>query len=254
MSATQKERAKVEPTPSWPIIAGSYVVGDPKGCIAICTLASEDICQALAKLPQVAIVGPCKTENVGIERIVLNVVSNINIRFLMICGAEVVGHAPGGTLKALHQNGIDPSTKRIRGAPGAIPYIEHLTLEAVERFRRQVRCIDMVGVEDVNQIRAKVEELATQDPGAYSEPPLIIEFEKRIVEEIAMPVPPLTPSILPSMTVLSALVEEIKIELQLIEKSWLKTAVSTTRARGIVTGIILALLLSILAYSLLLGG
>jgi tetrahydromethanopterin S-methyltransferase subunit A len=247
MSVAQKGRVKVEPAPSWPMIAGSYVVGDPKGCIAICTLASEDICQALAKLPQVAIVGPCKTENVGVERIVLNVVSNPNIRFLLICGAEVVGHVPGGTLKALYQNGIDPSTKRIRGAPGAIPYIEHLTLEAVERFRRQVRCVDMIGVEDVDQIRAKVEELAAQDPGAYPEPPLVTELERRRVEEAAMPVPPLTPSILPSMTVLSALIDDIRFELQLIKKSQLKTTTSVTKAWGVMTGVVLALFLGLLA-------
>jgi tetrahydromethanopterin S-methyltransferase subunit A len=178
---------------------------------------------------------------------VLNVISNPNIRFLIICGAEVVGHVPGGTLKALHQNGIDPSTKRIRGAPGAIPYVEHLTLEAVERFRRQVQCVDMIGVEDVNQVKIKVEELAAQDPGAYPEPPFILELEKRRIEEITMPIPPLTPSIPPSMTALSALIEDINLKLQLVERSQLTMAVSIMRAWGIVTGAILALaLLSLL--------
>jgi tetrahydromethanopterin S-methyltransferase subunit A len=247
MSGDQKKRPKVEPAPSWPMVTGGYVVGDPKGCVAICTLASEDTCLALAKLPQVSIVGPCKTENVGIERMVLNIISNPNIRFLIICGAEVVGHVPGGTLKALHQNGIDPSTKRIRGAPGAIPYVEHLTLEAVERFRRQVQCVDMIGVEDVNRVKIKVEELAAQDPGAYPEPPFILELEKRRIEEITMPIPPLTPSIPPSMTALSALIEDINLKLQLVERSQLTMAVSIMRAWGIATGAILALaLLSLL--------
>jgi len=244
MSRDQKKRPKVEPAPSWPMFAGSYAVGDPKGCIAICTLASEDICPVLAKLPQVAIVGPCKTENVGIEKIVLNVISNPNIRFLLICGAEVVGHVPGGTLKALHQNGMDPSTKRIRGAPGAIPYVEHLTLEAVERFQKQVRCVDMIGVEDVEKIKAKVEELVAQDPGAYPEPPFIIELEKKEVKEVAVPLPPLAPSIPPSMTTLSALVDDIRYRVQLIGRERrLTTAVGATRAWGIVAGMALALAL-----------
>jgi len=249
MSVGRGERAKVEPAPSWPRVAGGYAVGDPKGCIAICTLASEDMCPVLAKLPQVAIVGPCKTENVGVERIVLNVISNPNIRFLVICGAEVVGHVPGGTLKALYQNGVDPSTKRIRGAPGAIPYVEHLTLEAVERFRRQVQCVDMIGVEDVDQIRVKVEELVAQDPGAYPEPPFVVETERRRGEELATPIPPLTPLISPSTTALSTLIEDINFKLQLIKKSHLMTAESIARALGVVAGIMLALaLLGFLAF------
>ena len=247
--ASREERTKVEPAPSWPIVVGGYVVGNPKGCIAICTLASEDICPALAKLSQVAIVGPCKTENVGIERLVLNVISNPNIRFLVICGTEVVGHVPGGTLKALHQNGIDPSTKKIRGAPGAIPYIEHLTPEAVERFRRQVQCIEIIGVEDLDQIRAKVEELAAQDPGAYPEPPFVVELKKRKAEEIATPIPPLTSSISPSMAALSALIEDISFKLRLIEKSQLTTSASIMRTWGMVVGMALALaLLGLLAF------
>jgi len=248
MLSGRERRTKVEPAPSWPVVTGSHVIGDPKGCIAICTLASEDICPALAKLPQVAVVGPCKTENVGVEKIVLNVISNPNIRFLVICGAEVVGHLPGGTLKALCQNGIDPKTKRIRGAPGAIPYVEHLTFEAVERFRRQVQCIDMIGVEDVDQIRAKVEELAAQDPGAYPEPPFIVELEKRRVEEPTTPVPPLTPSIPPSTATLSAVIEDISLRSQLIRRSQLATIASITKAWGIVAGMALALaLLGLLA-------
>ncbi|RLF17884.1 MAG: hypothetical protein DRJ68_07230, partial [Thermoprotei archaeon] len=44
---------KVEPAPGWPIATGDYVVGDPKGCVAICTLASEGIYSDLAKIPGV---------------------------------------------------------------------------------------------------------------------------------------------------------------------------------------------------------
>jgi len=191
----------------------------------------------------VAIAGPCKTENVGIEKLVLNVISNPNIRFLVVCGAEVVGHVPGGTLKALYQNGIDPSTKRIRGAPGAIPYVEHLTPEAVERFRRQVQYVDMIGVEDIEKIKAKVEELVAQDPGAYSEPPFIIELEKKEVKGVAVSLPPLTPSIPPPMTRLSRLVEDIRHRVRLMERERRLTAMGVTKALGIIAGMTLALAL-----------
>jgi len=240
----EKGKTKVEPAPGWPIVAGDYVVGDYKGCVAICTLASEGIYPLLAKLPGVAISGPCKTENIGIEKIVVNVISNPNIRFLVVCGIEVTGHVTGGSLKALYENGIDPSTKKIKNAPGAIPYVEHLTPEAVERFQKQVEFVDMIGVEDVEKIGAKVKELVAQDPGAHPEPPFIIELEKKEVKEISLPIPPLAPSIPPSMTTLSALLDDIRYRVQLIGRERrLAIAVGTTRAWGIVAGMALALAL-----------
>jgi tetrahydromethanopterin S-methyltransferase subunit A len=244
-----KGKTKVEPAPGWPIATGDYVIGDPKGCVAICTLASESIYPVLAKLPGVAIAGPCKTENIGIEKIVVNVISNPNIRFLIVCGIEVTGHVTGGSFKTLYQNGIDPSTKKIKDAPGAIPYVEHLTPEAVERFQKQVQFVDMIGVEDIEKIKAKVEELVAQDPGAYPEPPFIIELEKREVKEVAALIPPLAPSIAPSITTLSALIDDIRYRVQLIGRERrLTTAVGVTRAWGIAAGLALALaLLGVLA-------
>ncbi|MEM2058412.1 MAG: hypothetical protein QXO76_09205, partial [Thermoproteota archaeon] len=71
---TASEKMKVEPAHGWPIATGDYVLGDPKGCVAICTLASEGIYSALAKIQGVAIAGPCKTENIGLEKIVVNII------------------------------------------------------------------------------------------------------------------------------------------------------------------------------------
>ncbi|RLF11902.1 MAG: tetrahydromethanopterin S-methyltransferase subunit A [Thermoprotei archaeon] len=247
---------KVEPAPGWPIATGDYVVGDPKGCVAICTLASEGIYSDLAKIPGVAIAGPCKTENIGLEKIVVNIISNPNIRFLIICGIEVTGHVTGASFRSLHQNGIDPDSKRINSAPGAIPFVEHLTPEAVERFQKQVQFIDMIGVEDISKIRAKVEELVAQDPGAYPEPPFILELEKKAVEEVEALRVPLAPSILPSISTLSSVIEDIKYRVQLIGRDRrLSTAVASTRVWGIVAGAALAsLFLGILAFMILLGG
>ncbi|MEM2213494.1 MAG: tetrahydromethanopterin S-methyltransferase subunit A [Candidatus Nezhaarchaeales archaeon] len=242
MTTTEKDKVKVEPAPGWPIATGDYVVGDPKGCIAICTLASEGIYAPLAKLPGVAIAGPCKTENIGLEKIVVNIISNPNIRFLIVCGIEVTGHVTGGSFKALYENGVDPSTKKIKNAPGAIPYVEHLTVEAVERFQKQVQFIDMIGIEDVESIKLKVEELVAQDLGAYPEPPLILELEKKEIRELAVPLPPLAPTILPSISTLATLIDDIKYRVQLIGRERrLTTAVGTMRAWGIIAGMALAL-------------
>ena len=70
---------------NWPVVSGDYIVGDPESPVAVTTLAShnEDIPAAAGA----AIAGPCKTENLGIEKVVANIISNPNIRFLILCGA-----------------------------------------------------------------------------------------------------------------------------------------------------------------------
>ena len=80
-----------------------------------------------------------------------NVISNCNIRFLILCGVESKGHLPGNTILALHRNGIDEQG-RIIGSKGAIPFIQNLPPEAIQRFQEQVELIDCIGLEDIEQI------------------------------------------------------------------------------------------------------
>ena len=69
----------------WPPVRGDYLVGDPNAGVAVATLASP------LTIVGAAICGQCKTENLGVEKIVANVISNCNIRFLIICGRGVEG-------------------------------------------------------------------------------------------------------------------------------------------------------------------
>lgn len=78
-------------------------------------------------------------------------------------------------MKALHSNGVDLETGRIIGATGAIPYIENMPEEAIERFRRQVELVDMVDVEDPDSIAARIQECVVHDSGAMEEEPLILK-------------------------------------------------------------------------------
>ena len=141
---------------NWPVVSGDYIVGDPESPVAVTTLAShnEDIPAAAGA----AIAGPCKTENLGIEKVVANIISNPNIRFLILCGAEVQGHITGQSIQALHENGCDPEKKKITGATGAIPFVENIPMEGVERFQQQVELVDMIDNEDGGAITAKVKE------------------------------------------------------------------------------------------------
>lgn len=159
---------------SWPPIPGDYTVDNPDLPVAICTLGKK-----IAIPPPYAIAGTCKTENIGIERMIANVVSNPNIRFFIMVGPEVPGHRTGSTLRCLCENGLDETTHKILGAPGAIPYIENVPLEAVERFRNQVELIDMMGNSNVNDIATKIQNLLSQSHGSYQAEPLWIDFEVR---------------------------------------------------------------------------
>lgn len=133
----------------WPPVRGDYRVGSPNAGVAVVTLASPLFPKGAA------IVGQCKTENLGVEKIVANVISNCNIRFLLLCGVESKGHLPGDSILALHKNGIDEQG-RIIGSKGAIPFIQNLPPEAIARFQQQVETIDCIGLEDVAQIEEQI--------------------------------------------------------------------------------------------------
>jgi tetrahydromethanopterin S-methyltransferase subunit A len=139
------------------------MVGDPEGRVAVVTLAS------VMRIENGVIIGTCKTENLGVEKIVANIISNSNIRFLLICGAESKGHLPGNTLIALHENGLDEKG-RIIDSKGAIPFIQNLTAEAVKRFQDQIQLIDRIGLEDEEQIGLLVEEYSSKEEPYPEEP------------------------------------------------------------------------------------
>lgn len=153
----------------WP---GKYQRGKDDTHVAVVTL-DEPFSFHKEK---VAIWGPMKTENLGIEKVVANVISNPHIRYLVVCGEEIRGHKSGGTLIALHKNGIEENGK-IEDAPGAVPYIENISEEAVERFREQVTVIDMLGETDIEKIKERIDEL--EDPGSFGEPYIAVSIKKK---------------------------------------------------------------------------
>ncbi len=165
---------KREAVAGWPTIKGEYDVGNVENCVAVITLGSH-----LPGGPQLdagaAITGPCKTENLGIEKVVAHIISNPNLRFLLITGSEVKGHITGQAMSSMHANGVEDN--RIVGATGAIPYIENINEEAMERFQQQVECVDLIGTEDMGEITGKIKECAAKDPGAFDADPIIMEVK-----------------------------------------------------------------------------
>ena len=82
---------KKDAAPGWPILKGEYDAGDSKNPVCVITCGShlpgKPVLDAGA-----AITGSCKTENLGIEKVVAHIISNPNIRFLLVTGTEVKGH------------------------------------------------------------------------------------------------------------------------------------------------------------------
>jgi len=230
---------KKEVPDGWPFITGDYEVGDPMSCVAI---SSNGSYFHMEHLKGVAIQGPDKTENIGMEKIMANIVSNPNIRFIICAGAEVPGHLSGETHMALYKNGIDPATHKVIGTKGAIPFIENLPTKAIERFREQiVEVIDMMGEEDYGKLNAKVKELQAKDPGAFPEDPLIVKLggEEAVVgAALAMP---LARPASPSMDTVNRAAQACTYKAQLIARDQkLTSGLSRNAFLGLIGGLISA--------------
>ena len=174
---------KKKPSEPWPLITGEYETGNPENPVAVCScgshLKASELLAAGASL-----VGPCKTENIGIEKMVANMVSNPNIRYMIVTGMEVKGHITGQAIEAFLKDGVDKEG-RIVGAKGAIPFIQNLSEESIERVKQQVQPIVMMDTEDMGAIKAKIQELVSKDPGALDVEPMRIEIKEGGVEEVA---------------------------------------------------------------------
>lgn len=149
----------------WPPVPGEYFAScNGQRCpVAVSTLASMEIAERLNKVRprELCIVGKTETENIGVDKLIKNVITNPTIRFLVVAGREPEGHFSGKTLLALGENGVDEKM-RVVGSPGKRPILRNVTLEEIEAFRRQVEVVDMVGCEDVDAIIVKLKELSTE--------------------------------------------------------------------------------------------
>ncbi len=161
--------APVEARAGWPPLPGAYTVLRYQAPVAICTLTDEELLQQIAtNAPSdVSIVGTLFTENLGIERLVLNTIANPNIRHLILCGADSrqrIGHLPGQSLVALAQSGLDDQS-RIIGATGKRPVLRNISPATIDRFRSVVEVVDKIGESRLPAIESKIAECAARYPG-----------------------------------------------------------------------------------------
>lgn len=177
---------KVEPSPGYPPEEGCYLRGNDYSPVAVAVILRwmrEETPPEIENLVRVsvesgaALAGTLQTENIGIEKIICNIVSNPNIRYLVVCGPESPGHLVGDTLLALTNNGLD-DRKRIIASRAPTPYLFNVAPEFVQRFREQIVVIDLINEGSPELLRQAVwscyQEKPTPfgqyelyDPGAY---------------------------------------------------------------------------------------
>lgn len=148
---------------SWPPVAGEYFILDRTASVAVSTLASVQLVEEIAhsKPSGLAIVGKTETENIGIDKIVKNIIASPAIRYLIVAGADSKGHFAGQTLMTLAANGVDENG-RVIGSTGKRPVLRNVSSPEIEAFRQQVQVMDMLGCENPDEICAQIEELARQ--------------------------------------------------------------------------------------------
>lgn len=137
---------KVKPAEDYPPEEGHYLRGNDYSPVAVAVILTYDY----DKIPKdiedlvrlgvesgAALSGTLQTENIGLEKVVCNIIANPNIRYLIVSGPESHGHLTAETLMCLVKNGIDEK-KKIIGTEAPTPYLFNLPKEYVERFRKQI--------------------------------------------------------------------------------------------------------------------
>jgi len=181
---------KVKPHPDYPAEEGRYLRGNdysPAAVIIILTYDAEAIPPEIERLVRAgvetgaALSGTLQTANIGIEKVICNIVANPNIRYLILGGPESEGHKTGDAIKALLKNGIDEK-KNIIGTTGLTAVLHNVPYEFIRRFREQLTLVDCQ-FQDEAVIRKAVWSCFQEnpvefrgqmlcDPGAFPEPPL----------------------------------------------------------------------------------
>lgn len=151
----------------WPVTSGDYVVGDQNSPVAVVTLASD---YRNLDLKNYAICGTCFTENFGIEKVIVNVLSNPGISSLIVCGKES-DHFAGQSLLALAENGVSAfgGSRKIVGSEGVIPYLNEIPATAISRFLREIEVIDLIGITDPTSIQQAIDSCSRKERGKAPE-------------------------------------------------------------------------------------
>ena len=192
---------KVKPHPDYPPEEGRYLRGNDASPVAVAIILCNDADKIPTEIESLvragiesgaALSGTVQTENIGFEKIVCNIVANPNIRYLVVGGPESEGHLTGEALKSLILHGVDKKLRIIQtSAPH--PFLYNLSVEFIERFRKQLSLIDLQFEGNPDAVREAVwscyqeapvnfRGYSLYDPGAYPDPPLSGKITMRVTQ------------------------------------------------------------------------
>lgn len=169
------EMQKVSLPVEYPPEEGCYLRGNDYSPIAVCVILNhirEETPKELEELVRVAVesgaalAGTLQTENIGLEKVVCNIVANPNIRYLLLCGSESAGHLTGEAVSALLVSGIN-ERKRIIGTSAPTPYLFNIPTDSVARFREQIQLIDCLNEGTPELIREVVAACYQEHPTPF---------------------------------------------------------------------------------------
>jgi len=169
----------------WPINPGTYQVKDPASPVAVVCPSQDSDLQNAALDYGAAISGPCITPDRGVELVVTNIISNPNIRQVILVGKDS-GHLAGDVIWCLKKYGLDPRTKKVRKTKSPTnPYLLNLPEEAIKRFREQVEVINLLGGYNDEEAERLKQELGLVIRCCIQEPENAIElWDKRHDERL----------------------------------------------------------------------
>jgi len=192
---------KVKPPQGYPPEDGRYLRGNDYSPVAVVVILNTFDYAIPPQLEQIvrvaveagaALAGMLQTENIGIEKIIANIVANPNIRWLVLCGPESEGHLPGDALRALVSRGVHKK-KTIVGTKAPTAYLFNTGPSSIQRFRRQIRLVDLLNETALEVIKeatqACYQERPTKfrgyelfDPGCYAEPAICRKVTWKVTE------------------------------------------------------------------------
>ena len=209
ITVTGYEMLKVESPSDYPPEQGRFLRGNDYSPVAVVAILDTDDTKIPVELTDLvttaveagaAIAGTLQTENLGIEKIVANIVANPNIRFIILCWREAHGHSPAEALQCLVENGVENDKRRtIIGATAPTPYLANISLASIERFRKQLKVVNIIKDDDpafgmvpenvkkavhacIQEKPTKFEQYTLYDPGAWPEPSICEKISIRLAE------------------------------------------------------------------------
>jgi tetrahydromethanopterin S-methyltransferase subunit A len=151
----------------WPYVAGEYYAfcGGDYCPVAVSTLGDTELADRLAKNhpDELCIVGKTETENIGVDKVIKNVITNPTIKYLLLVGQEPKGHKSGETFISLSNNGVDDKM-RVIGSTAKKPILRNVSIEEINYFRNQVEVVNLIGCSDDNIIIDEIKKLAMLAP------------------------------------------------------------------------------------------